>query len=58
MTVVIQLKKECSRCGASKFLDEYYLRRDRKGGKARLSHCIVCEKKRNRQNYLERKHKK
>lgn len=55
MTVTIQLKKKCSRCSLWKFLDEFYARRDRRGGTARVSHCKECEKKRNRENYLNRK---
>ena len=54
MTVIIQLKKKCKRCEQEKFLVEFYLRRDRRGGEGRHSYCKQCEKLRNRENYCKR----
>lgn len=55
MTIEIQLKEVCSRCGISKFRSEFYTRKDRskKRGKGLMSHCKECEKKRYKQRAPE-----
>ena len=44
MTVTVQLKKKCSRCGDLLFISEFHKRADRPLGV--VSHCKTCEKAR------------